>query len=373
MNQKEILTRAWNTLWNYKTLWVFGILLALTTSTFTDRILQFGDKSRLRDGDNITLDIPKDFPREWREANDAFKKLFAEVIPADIVKTAITVAVLLGSFILILIILRIFVRYISESAIITMVDRDDATGLQHNWREGLKIGWSSTAWKLFLIDLSINLPVIFGFIFIFAMIMAPMLLWATANPSLGILGTVMTTGLFVLGIFLVILGTALLDVLKTFFRRVCVLEERGVFESISIGFALVRRYFKDIAPMWLILIGINLGFVMLMIPIIIMIVFIAGFIGGFIGLTAGGITSFFANGSLPFIVGAIVGSPIFLLVLVTPLTFLSGLKETYVSTAWTLTFRELQYISNPVYRLDEVVPANENPQGGPTEVPLSNT
>ena len=32
MNHIQILKRAWTILWSYKTLWVFGILFALTTA-----------------------------------------------------------------------------------------------------------------------------------------------------------------------------------------------------------------------------------------------------------------------------------------------------------------------------------------------------
>ena len=31
MNHKNVLTRAWHVLWRYKALWLFGVLLALTS------------------------------------------------------------------------------------------------------------------------------------------------------------------------------------------------------------------------------------------------------------------------------------------------------------------------------------------------------
>lgn len=33
MNHQQILKRAWHILWNYRAIWVFGILLALTTAS----------------------------------------------------------------------------------------------------------------------------------------------------------------------------------------------------------------------------------------------------------------------------------------------------------------------------------------------------
>ena len=61
----------------------------------------------------------------------------------------------------------------------------------------------------------------------------------------------------------------------------------------------------------------------------------------------GGIATLFAEGPLPYILGAAVGVPIFLLVVVAPILFLNGLYETYTSSAWTLTFREVRALEGP--------------------------
>ena len=63
-----------------------------------------------------------------------------------------------------------------------------------------------------------------------------------------------------------------------------------------------------------------------------MIVITSGLVSGMFGLAAGGNTSLFTSGELPIIVGAVVGTPIFLLALITPMAFLTGLRETFVST-----------------------------------------
>jgi hypothetical protein len=42
-------------------------------------------------------------------------------------------------------------------------------------------------------------------------------------------------------------------------------------------------------------------------------------------------------------VGLALGIPIFLLVLVAPLVFLGGLREVFVSSLWTFTYRQLQH------------------------------
>jgi hypothetical protein len=69
----------------------------------------------------------------------------------------------------------------------------------------------------------------------------------------------------------------------------------------------------------------------------------AGFVlGGVVGVAFGGVSSLFLPGVIPWIVGAVAGGPVFLLVVVIPLSFINGLMLTYISTTWTLTYRELR-------------------------------
>ncbi|MBC8507907.1 MAG: hypothetical protein H8D34_23820 [Chloroflexi bacterium] len=58
------------------------------------------------------------------------------------------------------------------------------------------------------------------------------------------------------------------------------------------------------------------------------------------------------------VAGLVAGVPILLLCIVAPLAFLSGLKETYVSTSWTLAYREIRAIENLDLEIsaDEVLP-----------------
>ncbi len=342
MNHKDILSRAWKLLWNYKVLWVFGIILALTTSSGGDRVWQSSDNSRHVDSESVPSESGKEFFEGLKVFDKELEKLFTEVIPEEVTATVITISILVGCVIILLIIASTFLRYISETALIKLVDEYEATGEKRTWKEGFKIGWSRTAWKLFLIDLSIFIPVFLVIILLLVLIAAPNFLWMTDNMPAGIFGSVVSMGLFVGFIFLIIIVAAGLSLLMHFFRRVCALEGLGVRDSIRAGSKLVRHNLKDVGLMWLIMIGVNLGFGIALIPIVFLLVITGGIIGGLLGLTAGGLTSLFASGEVPIIVGAIVGSPIFLLILIAPLAFIGGLKETFVSNTWTLTYRELK-------------------------------
>ena len=210
------------------------------------------------------------------------------------------------------------------------------------------MGWSRSAFRLFLIDLLIGLPTAAAFILLFALALAPLLLWATEVEAVGVIGTVLTVGLFIFVILLAIVVAVVLSALKPFFQRVCVLEGLGVTESIRQGYAVVWHNLKDVGLMWLITVGLRIGWVILMIPVGLLLVVVSGAMGGLLALLAGGLTGLAFESATSWIVAALVGIPVFLLVLVAPLSFLGGLFEVFLSSTWTLTYRELCAEATPI-------------------------
>ena len=162
-----------------------------------------------------------------------------------------------------------------------------------------------------------------------------------------------TIGLFFAVLFLAIVVGAALSLLKAFFRRTCVLEGLGVAESMRRGWAMVRQNLKDVGLMWLIMIGVNLAWLLVMVPIGALLVGMGAVMGGGLALLAGKLTELVFRGATPWILAGAVGIPTFLLVVVTPLALLGGLREVFQSSAWTLTYRELSIlkgVSDCAYR-----------------------
>ncbi len=58
-------------------------------------------------------------------------------------------------------------------------------------------------------------------------------------------------------------------------------------------------------------------------------------------LVAGSI-ALFMEGYTPWIMGALAGLPIFILVMISPILFVSGLVQIYMSSIWTLAYRDLK-------------------------------
>jgi len=330
MDHIKIIKRAFQITRVYRALWIFGILLALTASGGGGGSGNTG----LRFDGSRNGEFPffegSQIPWTWEEIS-------AVVIPVGIALLC------LG---LLLAVAFTIVRYVSETAVVRMVDQFEKTEEKASFREGFRMGWSRPAWRLFLIDLLLGVTTVLVVILLGLIAAAPLLLWLTGSDTAGILGTAVTVGFALLFIFLGILAAIAVSVLVQFFRRACVLEDLGVFDSIRRGFALVRKRLGDVAVMALILFGIGLGWFILMIPVYVLLALAGVLVGGLPGLGAGLLADLVAGGAWPWIVGFGIGLPIFLLVFGLPALFLNGLLKAFVSSSWTLTYRELLTMEN---------------------------
>ncbi|MBL7062673.1 MAG: hypothetical protein ISS49_00510 [Anaerolineae bacterium] len=331
MDHIKILKRAWETTWRYRALWVFGIILALTAGGVRGSGPQatFGGGNGNGDGN---FPPPGDF--------------YVPEISAQIVGVLIALGVALACVAVFLIIAATIARYVAETALIRLVDDHEETGEQRSVREGFRMGWSRTAFRLFLIKLLTGLPVALAFIPLFLLALAPLLLWMTESRVAGAVGTVATIGLFFLFVFLAIIVGMVLSLLMHFFRRACALEEVGVIEAIRQGYGIVRRHQKDLVVMWLIMVGLGLGWIIVMIPVTILLVLVGAVLGGFPALLIGGLASLVFEGAAPWILAGVVGFPIFILVVAASALFLGGLMEVFKSSVWTLTYRELRVLED---------------------------
>ena len=328
MDHGKILKRALETTWRYRVLWVFGILIALVTPRGSGSG-GGGNISAPGNGDMGQFDLVPELPG----------------IPPQAVSSIIAVAVAVGVGLVCLFLLMVVVttvlRYLSHTALIRLVDHHEETGERQGVRQGFRLGWSRSALHLFLIDLLIGVPTAVVFILLFLSALFPLLLWVTGSHFAGIIGTVAAVGLVLIVVLLLIIVTTVITLLTHFFQRACVLRQLGVFDSIGQGFGLVRRHLKDVAVMWLIMIGAGLAWLLIMVPLMILFVLLALALGGVPALVVGGLASLALKGALPWILAAAIALPIFILVTAIPAIFLSGLYEVFRSTVWTLAYREL--------------------------------
>jgi hypothetical protein len=278
-------------------------------------------------------------PYKNDQGNLALKTL---AIRPEVIRLLVAAAIGLACLVFALIMAATAARYVGETALIRMVDDYEETGEKQGLRQGLRMGWSRTAWRLFLIDLLIAVPAALAIILLFLVALAPLLLWTSVSEAAGLVGSVFSVGFILLAVCIVIALGATLSLLKRFFQRACALEDLGVIEAVRRGFAMVRQNLKVVGLMWLIVLGISLAWPIAMIPAVILTLGVAVVLGGMSALLVGGLAGLAVDGAVPWILAGAVGVPTFVLVLVVPLVLLGGLREVFLSSTWTLTYRELR-------------------------------
>ncbi|HSM70947.1 MAG TPA: hypothetical protein VK851_05340 [Anaerolineales bacterium] len=351
MDPVKILKRAWHILWSYRALWVFGLILALAAGGSSGGS---GNSGTRFSGDSQDSYQPESLPDALRYLSEEMEKLFdqgsqqLEFSSGDMT----TVLVLGGIFVLGMLIFGLVVtvaRYVSETAVIRMVDEYENTETKMTVREGFRIGWSRTSWRLFLINLIVNLPVI---LLALALIFAGLGVYFAVeggNLTFTSFSVIAMIGVVFLLIFAVVILTVALNLLRHFVWRVSALENLGVRESFSRGWALVRENWKSVGLMWLVMLGLGIAWgiasiilFIVTIPVLIVTFIIAVIVVAVPALLLGGLFSLLLTGPLPWILGAIFVLPLFFIIAFSPWVLVGSWQTVFTSTVWTLTYREIK-------------------------------
>jgi hypothetical protein len=338
-------------------LWVFGLILALTAGNVGGPPGggNGGDGDRSGQNQNYYESTPGE---DWEQFQDEMSRWFERGIPPfDLTQqdvTGIVIAVILV-FVMILITIVLFtiLRYVAETALIRMVDEYERTGIKVSVRKGFQYGWSPAAWRLFLIDLLFSLP---GLLMVGLLILVGFSIFLGVDrfgASLVVPGIVGGIGAAFLIMFLIFLYGLAVSLLRNFIWRASVLEETGVFASIRNGFRLAWKNWKSAGLMWLVMVGLGILYsaiffigLILVLPLFAISLVGGTVIGGLPALLVAAISSLFLNGYWPWIIGVIVGLPLFLLVLFLPALGIGSFEKVFTSSVWTLAYRELKALGN---------------------------
>ena len=363
----KILQRAWHILWNYRALWLLGLILALAAggSVNGNNGMQWREDSESYQGPSFG---------SVQEAIDYFNRelnrLFREGIPeANITGQAFTAFLwTLGAFVLFMILVGIVVTiayYVSVNAVIRMVDEYENSGTKMSVRQGFRIGWSRTAWRLFLINLVVHLPALLFFLILLISGVSILLQVINGDMTFNTISMVAVGGLFFLGLLLVIILSFILSLLRPFFWRVCVLEGVSVGESMRRGFAMVRENWKNVGLMWLVMFGLGIAWIIVLIlavimtiPIVILTSIVAALVVAIPVLLLFAVFSAFLTGPLPWIAAGLFMLPLFFIIAFSPWLLLGSWQSVFTSTVWTLTYREIKALP-AVAPQAELVPAGD--------------
>lgn len=361
MDHMKILKRAWNILWSYRALWIFGIFLALTGGG--------GGGNGGGGGGNYNFEGSREYQGvvPWDEINN-LPGLLRTLFSSETISTWIGLFTTLLCVLLLIGVLGRILHYVSQVALIRMVDEHERSGAKPGFRAGWRLGWSRSAWRLFLIDLLLYLPVIVVTLVIIALGLLAFFnsgVLESRDPDVAsIFG--LTAMICCMGLFVFVVSIAI-SLVQPIIRRYATLENAGVIDSLRGGWALIRRRLSDVVVMWLILVGLTIVYAIVLIPVILMLLAAATLLGGGLGLAAYLAAQAAFSEEVAVLIAILAGMPVFLLILVAPSVFVEGLRQVYGSTVWTLTYRELT--AAPM--LDALAPAPEMEAGQPDLPPAA--
>jgi hypothetical protein len=229
------------------------------------------------------------------------------------------------------------------------VDDYEQTGAKVGFKQGWRLGWNRRAFRLWVIDLVIGLPIFLVIALFIGLGLLIFFSFANGSNALAVSGTVAAIGCAFVFLFAFAILMVFLSLLRQFFARAAVLEEAGIGESYRRGWALFKNNWKSAALMWLVMLGVGIGYgivgmilFFLLIPAYLILLLPAVLVAAIPAAIALGITSIFASGAVAWIVAALVALPFFLTITLAPLTLVSGWYVIYTSSVWTLTYREMK-------------------------------
>lgn len=292
-----VIKRAWQIIWKFKVLWIFGILASCGQASNSG-----GQNSGYRysfSGNDVNLS-----PR--------IEQFFNQLNPA-IVALLIAIAIIVALF---LIVIAILLGTVGRVGLIrgTVKAEQGAEKLTFGelWREGL-----SYFWRVFGLNLLIGI-----IIFLAVVILA----------ILAVVFTIGTLGLFVLCLLPIICVLIpvvwAISVIIEQANVALVVENLGIMDAINRGWQVVRNNIGSMIVMSLILfLGVSLiGGAIIGLPLLIVLApMAAGYVSG--------TNEAIRNGWLV--------SGLFFLVYLPILIVLSGILRAYTSSAWTLTYLRL--------------------------------
>jgi hypothetical protein len=366
MNLNTVLQKAWQMLWNYRALWLFGATLALVGANaiylgpwnnqqYNDQWMQIklSETTTLRvPGADMTLDLTAPGGvrlitpdgASWSEFRQLVDVLHREA-SIDLWPILVELAIILSTSLL----LGLVARYVAETALIRMVDEAEESGRRLRVWEGLRRGLSSRAWRLFLIDLAVGVLAAVAFIVVFGLAVAPILLAIGSHEAIIITAGMTTVGLLVLAAYLWLVARALLSLVLQPVRRACVLEDEKLLASIRTGVAITKRHLKETGLIWLIWMGVRVLWipvgaliVIFLAPVLLLTVLAGLGAGGIPAALVAAVAGQFTSNATAWILGALAGLPVFIVVVISPILLVNGLFEIYLSSIWTLAYRDLR-------------------------------
>jgi hypothetical protein len=360
MNTPQILQKSWNLMLRYRALWLFGVILALTTISFGSALWLRGGNDQSTDNrvvwqispqdqawikENFDLDLPLRYTLEPQ-------KLQIHLDDPSLTQqersriVSITFGILAGLLALLAVVLTL--RYTAETALIRMVGDQQQRATTYRTRQGWSLGCSWTAFKLFLIDLIGFILLFLVTTLIFIPATAPVLIAISGTPAGITIGVLLMISLMLVSLAALLVIWIATSVIFQLAHQACCLENLGVFAAIWRGFRLLRAQLSGVGLTWLVVAGLDLLYPLLVMPVFILLAAIGLAVGGLLALLLGAALALVLAKATAWTIALITGLVLLALAIGIPMSLLGGLREVFKSSAWTLTYLEAASLPQPV-------------------------
>ena len=311
MNQIEIVKRSARLVWHHRLLWLLGFLTALAASLGT-----FGQELR-----SVATSIPR-----------LGELLSVPAAGSSPTQTGVNLAAL-GCCLLLGVVGGTIFMYLFRAALIRASDAiaNQVGGeCTLTWREGIRLGWTGRTARLLVLELAIGVPVGIVTLLVLGVGAAPWLLLRAGVIHDQLVGIVVGVVVGLLALIVLLGIFAAYTVLWQFWSREVLLGDRSVGESVFGGITLVREHLKDVAVMWLVMLGLRITQLVLTLGFGIGTRSIAKLAIAVVLLTM-------SAGTLPALLGIVL---LFVLADV-PDSAVSGLYMGFQMTVWSIVYREV--------------------------------
>lgn len=353
MNTTKIFRNSWDLARLYRALWVFGVILALTTVSFGSALWLGGEEDDPADQTIMNWELTSR-DRDWIKENFGFDLPLRYTLTVEDLQVRLddpalssaeqarllrqTITILVVLFILLTIVLVL--RYTAETALIRMVSDRQYKDQVYSIRRGWAMGFSLTALKLFLIDLVGIILLITVTMVLPLPALIPLFIAINGSAAAISVSLLLMTSLMLLSLAIMIpmwiAGHASLELAK----RACTVEGLGIFASLWRGLNLMRAQVQGVGLTWFVIAGLDLVYPILVVPAGILLAAAGLAVGGGLALALGALLALVLAKVTAWTVAGIFGLVLLVLSVSVPLAWLGGLREVFKSAAWTLTFGE---------------------------------
>ena len=352
MNTVKIFQNSWSLMLRYKALWIFGVILALTTISFgsalwlrdtenlPDRTLvnwEISAKDKAWIKENFGLDLPLSYTLKIA---DLQVRLDDPSLSIPELSRLLNITITIMAVLLVLLVVTLVLRYTAEAALINMVNNQQNNNEEHSARKGWSFGFSTAALKLFLIDLVVCTMLLMLTPMVFLPALLPVVIAINGSPAAITISILLMTSLTLVSVAALIVMWIAGMITVQLARRASCMDGLGIFASIWRGFRLMRAQLGGVGLTWLVIIGLDLIYPILVAPVAILLAAAGLAVGGLLALLLGVLLSLVLANTTAWTIAIIAGVVLLVLAVAVPMTLLSGMREVFKSSAWTLTFSE---------------------------------